>query len=82
MSLYHVYFSNDIFIVFMIIVVVVDHNADILRVIDHLRDIGSSWRGGDEICHSLSTSLQTIVDTISRSNDALYRIASYREIKQ
>ena len=34
MSLYHVYFSNDIFIVFIISVADMDHNAYILRVID------------------------------------------------
>ena len=65
----------------MIVVATMDHNEDILRVIDHPRDIGSSWRGGDELCRSLSASLLTIVDTITRSNDALDSIASYRETK-
>ena len=65
----------------MIAVAAVDHNADILRVIGHLRDIDSSWRGGDELCRSLSASLLTIVDTNDISNDDLYCIASYREIK-
>ena len=76
-----VYFFNDILFVFMIAVAIIDHNAEILRVIGYLREIGSAWRGGDEIRRSLSTSLLTIVDTISRSNDALYSIASYRETK-
>ena len=49
MPLYHVYFSNDIFIVFMIPMATMDHNADILRVIVHLRDIGVAWTGGDEL---------------------------------
>ena len=29
-----------------------DHNVEILRVIGHLRDIGSTWRGGYELRHS------------------------------
>ena len=53
----------------MIAVAIMDHNVDILRVIGHLRNIGSSWSGGDELCRSLSASLMTIVDTINRSND-------------
>ena len=59
-----------------------DHNAEILRVIRHLREIDSTWRGGDELCHSLSSSLLTIVDTIARSDDALYSITSYKETKR
>ena len=65
----------------MIVVATMDHNEDILRVIGHLRDIGSFWRGGDELCRSFSASLLTIVDTITRSNDDLDSIASYRETK-
>ena len=71
MSLYHVYFSKDIFIVFMIKVVYMDHNAEILRVICLLRDIGVAWRGGDELHNSLSASLESIVDNINRSNGVL-----------
>ena len=59
-----------------------DNNAEILRVIGHLKEIGSSWRSGDELHRSLSDLLLTIVDTIARSNDALYSIASYRERKK
>ena len=78
-----VYISNDILFVFMIAVATMDHNnAEILRFIVHLREIGSAWRGGDEIHCSLSDSLLSIVDTIARSNDALYSIASYRERKR
>ena len=77
-----VYISNDILFVFMIAVATVDNNVEILRVIGHLREIGSSWRGGDELRYSLSDSLLTIVDTITRSNDALYSISSYRERKR
>ena len=66
----------------MIAVATMDHNAEILRVIGHLREIGSSWRSGDELHRSLSKSLLTIVDTITRSNDALYSITSYRERKR
>ena len=77
-----VYISNDILFVFMIAVATMDSNAVILRFISHLREIGSAWRGGDELRRSLSDSLLSIVDTIARSNDALYRIASYRERKR
>ena len=49
MSLYHVYFFSDIFFVFIIAVATMDHNADIFRVIGHLRDIGFAWRGRDEL---------------------------------
>ena len=69
-----VYFSNDILFVFMIAVATMDHDADILRVIGHLREIGSTSRGEDELHHSLSASLMNIVDSINRSNDALYSI--------
>ena len=66
----------------MIAVATMDHNnAEILRFIGHLREIGSAWRGGDELYRSLSDSLLSIVDTIARSNDALYSITSYRERK-
>ena len=81
MSLYHVYFSNDIFFIFMIVVATMDHNVEILRIIGHLREIGSTWRSGDDIYRSLSDSLLTLVATVARSNDALYSIASYRERK-
>ena len=78
-----VYISNDILFVFMIAVATMDrNNVEILRFIGHLREIGSAWRGGDELRHSLSDSLLSIVDTIVRSNDALYSIASYRERKR
>ena len=77
-----VYISYDILFVFMIAVATMDNNAEILRVIGHLKEIGSAGRGGDELCHSLSDSLFTIVDTIARSNDALYSIASYTERKR
>ena len=61
-----VYISNDILFVFMIAVTTMDNNAEILRVIGHLREIRSAWRGGDELRHSLSNSLLSIVDTIAR----------------
>ena len=53
----------------MITVATMDHNADILRVIGHFRDIGSAWRGGDELHCSLSASLLTIVDTMDHNAD-------------
>ena len=77
-----VYISNDILFVFMIAVATMDNNAEILRVIGHLKEVVSTWRGGDELRQSLSNSLLTIVDTIPRSNDALYSITSYRERKR
>lgn len=58
-----------------------DHNAERLREVAHLRQIGMAWKGGDELPRSLEASRDAIVDTIIRSNDALYNIASYREIK-
>ena len=52
-----VYISNDILFVFMIAVATMGHNnAEILRFIGHLREIGSAWRGGDELRRSLSDS--------------------------
>ena len=77
-----VYIFNDILFVFMIAVATMDNNAEILRFIAHLREIGYAWRGGDELRHCLSDSLLSIVDTIARSNDALYSITSYRERKR
>ena len=61
----------------MIAVAAMDNNAEILRVTGHLREIGSAWRHGDEMRHSLSDSLLTTVDTIAKFNDALYSITSY-----
>ena len=55
---------------------------EILRFIAHLREIGSAWRGGDELRCSLSDSFLSIIDTIARLNDALYSIASYKESKR
>ena len=75
----HVYFSNDILFLFMIAVATMDHNVKILRDIGQLRDIGPTWRGGDELRRSLLVSLLTIVDTINRSNNDLYSIESNRD---
>ena len=61
-----VYIYKDILFVFMIAVAAMDKNAEILRVIGHLREIGSAWRGGDELHRSLSTSLLTIVDMLDQ----------------
>ena len=63
----------------MIVVATMDNNAEILRVIGHLREIGSAWRGGDELRRSLLDAFFTIVHMITRSNDSLYSIASYGE---
>ena len=76
------YISNDILFVFMIAVATMDNNAEILRVIGHLREIGSAWRGGDELHRSLLDAFFTIVHMITRSNDSLYSISSYRERKR
>ena len=59
----------------MIAVATMDNNAEILRIIGHVREIGSAWRGGDELRCSLSDSLLTIVDMLARSDDALYSIS-------
>ena len=77
-----VYICNDILFVFVIAVATMDNNAEILRFISHLREIGSSWRGGYQLHRSLSDSLLSIFYTIARSNDALYSITSYRERKR
>ena len=61
-----VYISNDILFVFMIAVATMGNNAEILRVIGHLREIGFALRGGDELRRSLSDSLLSIIDTIAR----------------
>ena len=66
----------------MIAVTTMDNNEEILRVIGHLTEIGSTSRGGDELRLSLSDSLLTIFYTIARSNDALYSIISYMERKR
>ena len=66
----------------MIAVDTMDNNAKIPRVIAHLREIGYAWRGVDELHHSLSDYLLSIVDTIARLNDALYSIAGLQgEVK-
>ena len=66
----------------MIALATMDNNVEILRVIGHLTEIGSSWRGGDDFHCSLSNSLLTIVDMIARLNNVLYSIASCRERKR
>ena len=66
----------------MIAVATMDNDVEILRVIGHLREIGYAWTGGDELHRSLLDSLLFIVDTIARSNDALYSITSYRDWKR
>ena len=48
-----VYISNDIFYLFMIAVATTNNNVEILRVIGHLREIGSAWRGRDDLRRSL-----------------------------
>ena len=63
MSLYHVYFSNDIFIVFMTAMSTMDQNVDILRESLHLRGIGVACRGVEELHRLLLASLESIVDT-------------------
>ena len=60
------YFSNDIFIVFLIAVANMDHNGDSLRVIGHLRDISVAWRGVDEILLTQTQSTK-LVDKGSHS---------------
>ena len=46
-SLYNVYFYNDMFCVSMIAVAITNPNVEILKEISHLREFGVAWRGGD-----------------------------------
>jgi hypothetical protein len=63
-------------------VATMDPNAAILIELARLRNISASFRGRNEMCRSLATTMDDIVDTISRSTNVLYDITSYRERKR
>ena len=56
-----------------------DQNSQILARMGTLRRLGSSFRGGDHLRQSLAEELDTITNTISNAQGALYNISSYRE---
>ena len=47
-----------------------------------MRGLSTAFSGGDRICHSLASTLDAIVETISLSRNILYDITSYRERKR
>ena len=74
--------SNDLVIDFFIAVGAMDTNAKILIELAHLRGLSRDFSGGDMILHSLASTLDAIVETISLSSNILYDITSYRERKR
>ena len=74
-------FSNYFLIDFFIAVVAMDPNAEILIELAQLRGLSTAFSGGDRIRHSLASTLDAIVETITLSNKVLYDITSYRERK-
>ena len=56
-----------------------DRNSDILVCLGALRNFGSLFRGGNHLRQSLAEALDTITNTISNVQGALYNISSYRE---
>ena len=67
--------------IFFIAVVAMDTNVEILIEISHLRGLSTSFSGGDSIRHSLASTLDAIVETISLTSNILYDITSYKERK-
>ena len=59
-----------------------DTNDEIMIELSHLRGLNTAFSGGDKICHSLASTLDAIVETISLSSNILYDITSYRERKR
>ena len=59
-----------------------DTNAEILIELAELRGLSTAFSGGDRIQHSLASTLDAIVETITLSSNILYDITSYREIKR
>ena len=81
-SLYTMYMFLMIFLLmFFIVVAAMDTNVEILIELAHLRGLSTTFSGGDRICHSLASTLNAIVETISLSRNILYHITSYRERK-
>ena len=68
-------------LIFFIAVAAMDTNVKILIELSHLRGLSTTFSGGDRICHSLASTLDAIVETISFSRNILYHITSYRERK-
>ena len=56
-----------------------DQNSQILACLGALRCLSSSFRGGDHLRQSLAEALDTITNTISNAQGALYNISSYKE---
>ena len=56
-----------------------DCNSQIQAHLGALRCLISSFRGGDHLRQSLVEELDTITNTISNSQGAMYNISSYRE---
>ena len=59
-----------------------DTNAEILIELSHFRGLSMDFSGGGTIRHSLASTLDAIVETISLSSNILYDITSYRERKR
>ena len=59
-----------------------DTNAEILIELAYLRELSTTFSGGDRIRRSLASTFDAIVETISLSRNILYDITSYRERKR
>ena len=59
-----------------------DRNAQIIACLASLRRISSSIRGEDRLRESLADALDTITNTISNAQGALYNITSYKESRR
>ena len=59
-----------------------DKNTQIIARLVSLRLLSSSIRGGGQLRNSLVDALDTITNTISDAQGALYNITSYRESRK
>ena len=59
-----------------------DRNSQILAHLGALSRLSSSFRGGVHLRQSLAEALDTITNTISNAQGALYNISSYGESKR
>ena len=59
-----------------------DRNSQIIAHLASLRRLSSSIRGGDHLRESLADALDTITNTITNAQGALYNITSYRESRR
>ena len=59
-----------------------DRNSQILVCLGALKFLSSSFRGGDHLRQSLVEALDTIPNTISNAQGALYNIITYRESRR